>query len=177
MKHAVKLGVVPNPDWYAKRRHTRILGQHVHDGNYGLTRRYVSRLVVADILSILPPDVAASCSGVNYSSIRELKAHVHTEDRCVINMYQSVCGAKTVFYEGVVSRLDGVTSDNGNKYYLVNDEHLTAVEGFTAERDDVWLLNTRQPHAVLGGSVEGEARSVIQVFLNMPFEEARERIV
>lgn len=173
MKYAAKLALKPEPSWYAVRQ-TRTLGKHVLEEKYGVVRRYVPKRICDAILARFPNDVAATCSGINYSTVRPLKPHVHTEENCVVNIYEKANSAKTVFYEGSISQLDGVTRDNGNKYYLVDSEFLVESEEFVAQDEDVWLLNTRQPHAVVGGS---DARELIQVFLNMPFEEARERLL
>lgn len=172
MKYAAKLALKPEASWYPTRQ-TRTLGSHVLEDEYGVIRCYVPKKISDAILSRLPYEVVVTCSGINYSTVRPLKPHVHTEESCVINIYQAVSDAKTVFYEGRADRLDGITQDNGNKYYLVNDVLLTAVEDFVAQDGDVWLLNTRQPHAVIG---KRDSRKLIQIFLEMSFDEARERL-
>lgn len=172
MKYAVKLNLKPKSTWYRKTT-TRIIGQHVLEKTYGVIRRYVAKQVASDIISALPKEVAKTFIDVTYSTIGPLKPHVHIQESCVINIYQEVCGGATVFYDGEVLQLDGVTKDNGNKYYLVDDELLTKTEEFVAQAGEVWLLNTRQPHAVVGTS---DNRKLIQVFLGMSFDEARERL-
>ncbi len=173
MKYATKLNLKSKNTWYRKTA-TRIIGQHVLEKTYGVVRRYVAKQVAADIISMLPTEVAKTFIDVTYSTIGPLKPHVHIQESCAINIYREVCGGATVFYEGKVEQLDGVTKDNGNKYYLVDDELLTKAEEFVAQAGEVWLLNTRQPHAVTGA---GGTRKLIQVFLGMPFEEAKERLL
>jgi hypothetical protein len=173
MKYAAKLALKPEASWYPAKQ-TRIVGSHVLEDEYGVIRSYVSRRVSNAILLQLPDEIVATCRGMNYTTIRPLKPHVHTEESCVINIYQTAGNAKTVFYEGSISQLDGVTRDNGNKYYLVDSEFLAESEEFVAQDGDVWLLNIRQPHAVIG---KPDTRKLIQVFLDMPFEEARERLL
>jgi len=176
VKYAIKLATPIKNDWYTTRK-TRVLGRHVLENDYGVVRRYVPRHIADDILSALPRSITAHCSGITYSNIRPLKPHVHTEENCVINMYQTTNDATTIFYEGFSARLDGVTTDNGNKYYLVDDNLLTAVETFCAKPGDVWLLNTKQPHAVSESSKNFGAREVIQVFLTMPFDVAKTQLL
>lgn len=169
MKHAVKLNLTPKSSWY-RQTATKVIGQHVLENAYGVVRRYVAKRVAKDIIEALPQELADTFIDVTYSTILPLKPHVHVQENCVINMYEEVCGAKTVFYEGAAVRMDGVTKDNGNKYYLVDDKLLTPVEEFVAKAGDVWLLNTKQPHAVQGNP---GTRKVLQVFLGMPFEDAK----
>lgn len=173
MKYAVKLALKPKASWYSVKK-TRTLGLHVLEDKHGVVRRYVPKHIYAAITQSFSSDIAAACIGVNYSTIHPLKPHIHTEENCVINVYEKASSAKTVFYEGKIARLNGVTQDNGNKYYLVDHNLLDAVENFTAQDNDVWLLNTKQPHAVIG---EDSPRKLIQIFLDMPFEEAKAKLL
>lgn len=172
MKYAVKLALKPKASWYSIKK-TRTLGLHVLEDGYGVVRQYVPKHIYAAIIANFSSDIAATCAGINYSTIRPLKPHVHTDESCVINIYEKASNAKTVFYEGKIGILDGVAQDNGNKYYLVDPNLLTEIEDFTAQDGDVWLLNTKQPHAVIG---EDSSRKLIQIFLNTPFEEAKAKL-
>lgn len=169
MKHAARLNTTIK-DFSFLRSGSRVLGKHVIDSSgVGVVRRYVSRDASRRILAIFPKEIAAACLGVNYSHITALKPHIHTKEQCVINCYEHVEWHETVFYEGEVKTLDGETLDNGNDYFLVDRAPLEIVESFRANAGDVWLLNSRQPHAVLGNADKCH-RQLVQVFISIPFE-------
>jgi len=172
MKYAEKLRerAIDNLD---PRRTTRLLGMHVvSQKRPGLVRRYVQRSVSFRLLNMFPRQIADACIGISLSKIDRLKPHVHTEEQCVINLYLNAGGASTIFYEGPVSVLDGETEDNGNKYLLVKDEFLKQVESFEAHSGDVWLLDSRQPHAVCSEDAV-EDRWALQMFLSITFSQAK----
>jgi hypothetical protein len=152
-------------------RKTRLIGAHVlkkSDSSVGVQRNYLSEKDVDRIKKILPVNILESCIGITKSLISDLPPHVHTQELCVINFYKKTQNQKTVFYEGIVKKDDSLFSDAGNSYIPLDKNLLSVVEYFVAEDNDVWILDTRQPHAVIceGG---GLRREVIQVFLNIPY--------
>jgi hypothetical protein len=158
------------------RKKTRVLGQHViNGGKAGVVRRYVSAEAAEQIFAAFPTPVANACLGLSYSNITALKPHVHTREECVINWYIDVGKHETVFYEGDIRRLDGEVSDNGNGYFLVDEGLLKATERFCAATGDVWLLNSKRPHAVLGGSECN--RWVMQAFFGAPFGQMKQYLI
>jgi hypothetical protein len=170
MKHSLKLKI-QFADLLIDKQQATLLEVHASEEGYGLVRHKLPRRTAYAMLSRLPREVAANCNEINYSLLQGLKPHVHTEDGCVINIYKATGGAQTVFYTW---RDEPNAKDVEGKYYTIDESLLSEVESFTAQHDDVWLLNTRQPHAVVG--CDG-TREVVQMFLGMPFEEAKKRFV
>lgn len=173
MKYAQRLGVsIPNS--LSLRKTTKVLGAHVlSDNEVGLVRHYVNKETIKKILKLFPIEVSKYCLGINLSQIHPLLPHVHTDEHCVINMYIEAECAQTVFYEGETRVATGVTRDNGNKYFALDGSLLRVAEGFKASSGEVWLLNSRQPHAVLQEG-EGSHRWAIQIFLDKPFEDIKQ---
>jgi hypothetical protein len=167
-----------NLDGIDFERKTRLIGAHVlkkEDSSVGVKRNYLSEKDTNRIKSILPVSILEACIGITKSLISDLPPHVHTQELCVINFYKKTQKQKTVFYDGVVEKDDTLFSDVGNSYIPLDKNLLSVVEYFVAEDNDVWVLNTRQPHAVVCDSPE-EKREVIQVFLNIPYLTAIETL-
>lgn len=157
-------------------RKTRLIGAHVlkkSDSSVGVKRNYLSEKDANRIKSILPVSILEACIGITKSLISDLPPHVHTQELCVINFYKRTQKQQTVFYDGVIKKDDTLFSDAGNSYIPLDKNLLSVVEGFVAEDNDVWVLDTRQPHAVICNSGD-EKREVIQVFLDIPYLTAIE---
>lgn len=151
---------------------TRLIENHAkRDYGYALVRYYYPRKDVDLLLSSFPDKIRSSCLGVTKSVISDLSAHVHTIEQCVINIYHKTNGKKTVFFEGDQERIPSQYNDD-NGYYQVDESKLTAVESFIAEDNDIWLLNSRQPHAVIEDPTQVRERYLIQIYLSIPFSEA-----
>ena len=157
-------------------RKTRLIGSHTlrnEDCPAGISRRYFSKKDYEHIKDALPEEISNACIGITKSLITNLHAHLHTQDECVINFYKKTDGQKTIFYEGIIQKDNLLFSDGDDKYTPLNESLLNSVEYFVAKDNDVWLLNTRQPHSVVGIDKDLK-REVVQVFLNIPYEKASE---
>lgn len=157
-------------------RKTRLIGAHVlkkNDSSVGVQRNYLSEKDTNRIKNVLPVSILEACIGITKSLISDLPPHVHTQELCVINFYKRTQKQQTVFYDGVIKKDDTLFSDAGNSYIPLDKNLLSVVEGFVAEDNDVWVLDTRQPHAVICNSGD-EKREVIQVFLDIPYLTAIE---
>lgn len=189
MKYAKKLDIIAPLTYLHKAkvvlgRHNRVLGMHGSGVNnsVGVIRRYLPRKQIEMVKDALPEPIRDKVIGVNYSEITLLAPHIHSMDQCVINFYQSTNGEVTKFYEGDVKLDFDWSSDNGNAYYNVEIDKITEVEHFTAQPNDVWLLNSRQPHSVewVNDVREGmwkyepnttDSRWMVQVYIDMPYDE------
>ena len=171
MKYAKKLNVhLESYIDYDKK--TRLIEAHAKRSyGYALVRYYLPKKDVEILLLSFPQKIKESCLGVTKSVITDLSAHVHTVEQCVINFYHNTNGKRTVFFEGEQERIPSEFNDD-NGYYQVNEAKLTPIESFIAEDNDVWLLNSRQPHSVLEDPNCVRERYLIQMYLNIPFQEA-----
>lgn len=152
-------------------RKTRLIGAHVlkkENGSIGVQRNYLSEKDTDKIKSLLPVIILESCIGITKSLISDLPPHIHTQELCVINFYKRTQKQKTVFYNGVVKKDDKLFDDAGNSYIPLDKNLLSIAEYFVAEDNDVWVLDTRKPHAVIC-DVNDLKREVIQVFLDIPY--------
>lgn len=171
MKHAKKLNIHLDSSVDFDKR-TRLIEKHAKRSyGYALVRYYLPKKDVELLLSSFPKKIQGSCLGVTKSVIADLSAHVHTVEQCVINFYYKTNGKKTIFYEGEQERIPSEFNDD-NGYYQVNEAKLTPVESFIAEDNDIWLLNSRQPHAVIEDPSRMRERYLIQMYLSIPFQEA-----
>jgi hypothetical protein len=156
-------------------RKTRSIEKHVKLKNrkeYGVVRDYVSSVNTNKILELLPENIKRYCSGVTKTSILSLPPHIHTRERCVINFYHKTNGEKTIFYDGEYEIVTDSAEDSGKGYYMVNEDKLKEVISYTASSGEVYLLNTRKAHSVIDTNSLDETRTIIQVFLDIPFSEA-----
>ena len=171
MKYAKKLNIHLDSSAGFDNR-TRLIEKHAKRSyGYALVRYYLPKKDVNLILSPFPQKIRENCLGVTKSVISDLSAHVHTIEQCVINFYYKTNGKETVFYEGEQERIPSEFNDD-NGYYQVNESKLTPVERFVAGDNDIWLLNSRQPHAVLEDPARTRERYLIQMYLSIPFQEA-----
>lgn len=171
MKYAKKLNVHLESSIDFEKK-TRLIEMHAkRTYEHALIRYYLPRKDVNTLLSVFPQKIRDACLGVTKCVITDLSAHVHTIEQCVINFYHKTNGKQTVFYEGEQERIPSDFNDD-NGYYLVNESKLTPVESFIADNSDIWLLNSRQPHAVIEDPTRTRERYLIQMYLNIPFEEA-----
>jgi hypothetical protein len=124
--------------------------------------------------NLLPEQLKGHCLSVLKSSIRALPPHTHGVGGCVINFYYKTNGEKTVCYDGLyeenVDHPSTFKSDKG--YYLIDETNLKEIFSYTAKSGDVYLLNTRKPHAVIDTNTLDESRTVFQLYLNISYSEA-----
>ncbi len=171
MRHAKKLNIhlQSNIDFEKRTRLIELHAKRTHE--YALIRYYLPKKDVNTILELFPNKIKEACLGVTKSVITDLSAHVHTIEQCVINFYYKTNGKTTVFYDGDHERIASDFNDD-NGYYQVNEAKLTPVESFVAQDNDIWLLNSRQPHAVIKDPSRTRERYLIQMYLSIPFQEA-----
>jgi hypothetical protein len=185
MKYAKKLNLrIPSPP--ALRKDVT-LGEHgrlADEPNASVTRKYIPKKYVDAVLSVLPEVLRDRVIYVNYAEIRVSGPHTHATEQCVINYYLQANGECTAFYEGEARIDPSVVVDSGNDYFPIAEDSVEEVENFVAESDDVWLLCTRQPHSIyfpetkhLRGKEKyrhraGVFRKAIQVYMDVPYEEA-----
>jgi hypothetical protein len=175
MKYASKIDLKLNVEVQDILRRTRIMAQHgLGNAEVQLTRRFVSKKMIARIKQSLPAALIPHIQGIHLTESQALPAHVHTKDQSVINIYDHVNGEATNFWEGSAQSLNTFT-DNGNLYLTVNPENLTWAESFTARPGDVWLLNTRQPHSITAIN-SSSTRTMLQIFLGLSFDEVLKHV-
>jgi len=181
VKNAKKLKL--NLDVASLNRPGKVIGRHGYTVDFPkerLVRKFMSSKQIAAIKQALPESVSSFLMNVNYSEIRLLRAHVHTEDQAVLNIYQQTNGEKTTFWDGPIEMDDGVTKDNGNSYFNVNHDKLTPAEFFIAQPGDIWLLNVQCPHSVSMRfderpeeqhftPIDGVVRYAIQAYFSAPY--------
>lgn len=161
-------------------RKTKSVGKHVklkNKNRYAVIRDYVGKENTNKILDLLPTSIREKCIGVTKSSISSLPPHIHTIEHCVINFYHKTNGEETFFYDGNYNIISDNVEDSGNGYYLIDKSNIHEVGSFNALSGDVWLLNTRKAHSVIGNNDLDSSRLVIQVFLNIPYSEAYSLLV
>lgn len=150
----------------------QVLGKHVWLTNHKdakIVRTRLSKRETAATLLELPESLRSFCLGISKSSIHSFGPHVHTKEECTINFYYKTNGETTIFYDGdCVIDIDAAT-DNGNSYHMVKPDALTEVTTYVATDGDVWLLNTKKPHAVIGN--DSLPRYILQVHMAIPYEQ------
>jgi hypothetical protein len=175
MKYASKINLNLGVDVQDILRRTRIMARHgLGNAEVQLTRRFVSKKMIARIKQSLPAALIPHIQGIHLTESQALPVHVHTKDFSVINFYDSVNGEATDFWEGNTEALN-MFDDNGNLYLTVNPENLIWTESFTASPGDVWLLNTRQPHSITAIN-NSNTRTMLQIFLGIPFDEVLKHV-
>ncbi len=149
-----------------------LLGEHVFlkDGSSArLVRRRLRRTETAAVLAVLPVFLRKHCLGMSKSSIGVFGPHVHTKEGCTLNFYYKTGGETTVFYSDDYEIDSTAALDNGNSYQMVRPMTEEAVLSFTANDGEVWLLDTKKPHAVVGECVA--PRRVLQVHMALSYVE------
>jgi hypothetical protein len=152
-----------------------VLGRHVwlkDSASAKIVRIRLNKRETADTLSALPESLRGFCLGVSKSSIHAFGPHVHTKEECTINFYYKTNGETTVFYDGECIVDDAAATDNGNSYHMVKPDLLTKALTYVASDGDVWLLNTKKPHAVIGDNQA--PRHILQVHMAIPYEQVLE---
>lgn len=172
MKHAQKINLALPDVAHTLRKNTRTIATHGMKGRGQIYKKYITRTNATKMLNALPNEVRGAVKGLFISNIEPVAAHVHTEDKCVINMYINASGAKTVFYEGVVKPIKEHELTKGHQYFYAEMSLLEPSEHFEANSGEVWLINTKQPHAVLANDI-CEDRWAVQIYLSLPFEEIK----
>lgn len=171
MKYAIKLNTTIPTVAYGLRRNTRVISVHGTKEKGEIYKKYVTRADASQIVNVLPQTLASKVKGVFISNIGPVAAHVHTEEGCVINLYLDADGAKTVFYEGNIEPIEEHRVTTGHQYFYAATKSLKAVEEFEAVAGDTWIMNTKQPHAVVSDGVWHD-RWAVQIYLSTPFSEA-----
>lgn len=183
MKHAKKIQLVA--EFSHLGNVSRIIGKHgLREGaeKYAVVRRYLPRKQVELVRDVFPESARNHLMGVTYSEISLLGPHIHLDDGCTVNFYLRVNGETTSFWDGEIEQDDRWSTDNGDKYIVVNPEKIKIIESFTAQDGDVWILDTKRPHSV---SIKDDTRIgrwkyvpenediriVVQAYMDMPYEE------
>lgn len=96
----------------------------------------------------LPSNIANYIKGISFTDVKHVGPHKHTADNCALNLYLECNSEYTTFWEGEDIIDDKIVTDNGNGYYMVKIDGLTPVEHFQAKENEVWLIDTTQPHSV-----------------------------
>ena len=164
---------------------------------YNLKRFYFNDGELDKYLNLVP-ELKPYYLDAAVTDIRLLLPHIHTgEPHTIINFYSQTAGEKTTFWDGDVQIDNRYIQDEGNGYWNVNHELVEPVKSYTAQKGDVWLLDPLAPHSVLpdiGPEKEivermitgldkqimrhaiKNTRKLVQLFFNIPPEEALERI-
>jgi hypothetical protein len=174
MKYASKINLKFDVEVQDILARTRVMARHGLNDTAQLTRRFVGKQFVNKIKQSLPAALIPHIQGIHLTESQALPVHVHTKDQSVINIYDSVNGEATNFWEGNTEALN-MFDDNGNLYLTVNPKNLIWAESFTARPGDVWLLNTRQPHSISAIN-NTDTRIMLQIFLGIPFDEVLKHV-
>jgi hypothetical protein len=172
-----------NLDVASLNRPGKVLARHALTTDFPdgrLVRKYMPNKYVEQIKQALPESVQAALITISYSEIHLLRAHVHTLDEAVINLYQQANGEKTTFWDGEIKIDDNESFDNGNNYFTISHENLAPSESFIAQSGEAWLLNVKHPHSVSRDYEsfpsdqhfmpdEGVTRYAIQAYFNKPY--------
>lgn len=179
MKYAAKIPF--RPDLKYMGRANIAVGKHAkssEEANPILVRYYIPKKQVEMIKEALPQELRNTPMGVCRTTIdiaafeNDLRPHVHTDEKCVLNYYMKTSGEDTLFFEGEVVADDEASIDNGNMYFMVKPELLNEVERFTAQPGDAWLMSTRQPHEVICPEGQKQVRDILQIyFFDLTFDE------
>jgi hypothetical protein len=150
-----------------------------------VVRKYAPKDYIARVKEALPEEIQRGVRFINFAEIGLSGPHIHLTENAVINFYFKVNGEVTGFYEGGAKIAEELVLDSGNDYYPIDEATITEVERFIAKDGDVWLMSTRQPHAVFYDGdtrtgVEryrniGDARRIaVQVYLDVDYKRAAE---
>ena len=179
MKYARKVNFTPDLFYINKAK--VVLGEHAkssEDAQPVLTRYYIPEKQQNLIKKALPNKLQDTTIFICRTTIdlsnfeNDLKPHVHTDEKCVLNYYLTTSGEETSFFEGDIIPDDEIAIDNGNLYYMVKTDKLTKVESFTSSKGDAWLLSTRQPHQVFSKTEQHQVRDIVQIyFMDLSFDE------
>jgi hypothetical protein len=170
------------------REKSKVLGEYgkVWPGvQAAVVRKYAPKAYIARVRAALPEEIQRGVRYINFAEIGLSGPHLHLTEQSVINFYFKVNGEVTGFYEGEARVAHELVLDSGNDYYPIDEATITEVERFVAQDGDVWVMSTRQPHAVF---YDGDTRSgveryrnigdsrrvVVQVYLDVPYERAAE---
>jgi len=130
-----------------------------------------------EIISYLPETIRNKKTGFYIVNVDfgkgspEIRAHKHTKEKCVLNVYLKTNGEETIFYEGQEVILDPTEGRSVRPFYNLSHDTLQKVESFIAQENECWLLNTDQPHSIIAGKELG-IRSFIQIyFLENTYDE------
>lgn len=182
MKYAVQIPFKPDLPYIG--RATVVLGEHAKsstDADAVLTRYYVPEKQQDLIKAALPKSLQDTTIFICRTTIdlgnfeNDLKPHVHTDEKCVLNYYLTTNGEETSFFEGEVEPDSNIAIDNDNLYYMVNTDKLYKVETFQSNIGESWLLSTRQPHQVFCKTEQHKVRDMIQIyFMDLSFDEVKQ---
>lgn len=76
--------------------------------------------------------------------------HTDTEILVTINFYVETSGARTVFYESIVDKPRTTQIENQTDGYLYFEEDLKETGSFIAKDYEVWVLDVKKIHSVIG---------------------------
>lgn len=178
MKYAAKVKFTPELKYMHKAN--VVLTEHArrkHDDEPALVRYYIPSRQEALIRQALPKSLQGANIAISRTTIdlrnfeNDIKPHVHTHEKCVLNFYMKTNGEETSFYEGEIETDDDIVVDNYNLYRMVKTDKLEKVESFNAKDAEAWVLSTIQPHQVSVNVEQDYVRDMIQIyFLDLPIE-------
>lgn len=179
MKYAAKVNFKPELKYMHKAN--VVLTEHARrkeEDAPALVRYYIPKRQEEMIKAALPKSLQTANIAISRTTIdlthfeNDIKPHVHTMEKCVLNYYIKTNGEETSFYEGDLETDDKAVIDNYNLYRMIKTDGLTKVESFKASDNDAWLLTTIQPHQVAASIEQDYIRDMIQVyFLDLSFAE------
>lgn len=179
MKYAAKVKFSPELRYMHKA--TVVLTEHAkrkEEDDPALVRYYIPKRQEDMIRAALPKALQTANIAISRTTIdlrhfeNDIKPHVHTVEKCVLNFYIKTNGEETSFYEGDLETDDEAVIDNYNLYRMIKTDGLTKVESFKASDNDAWLLTTIQPHQVAASVEQDYIRDMIQVyFIDLPFNK------
>lgn len=163
-----------------------VLGQYgrmADEENASVTQMYIPKKYVNAVREKLPSKLRERVTHITYAEIRVSGPHVHTAEQSVINYYIETNGEVTAFYEGEARIDHTAVMDTDNDYYVIEEDSVQEVEHFIARDGDVWLMSTRQPHSIYADGntksgrekyrhIEGQMRKVVQIYMDIPYQEA-----
>ena len=180
-KQLFNLNVAP-----PETRKTKVLGEYgvVWPGvQAAVVRKYAPKAYISQVRNALPEEIQKAVRFINYAEIGLSGPHTHLTEQSVVNFYFYVNGEVTAFYEGEARIADELVLDSGNDYYPIDENTITEAERFVAKDGDVWVISTRQPHAVFYDgdtrvgveryrNIGDKRRVAVQVYLDMPYDQA-----
>ena len=171
MKYAEKLNIVFNDSIKITKK---VLGTHGYKDNESepvIVRKYIMKEDIEKIKNLFPDEVRKKIIAINLSEIEPLKAHVHTKEKVILNIYLNTNDEYTVFYDGTIEADDENVIDNGNNFYKVKKEKLKEVQRFSAKKGEAWLLRVEKPHEVISTKKSKEKRMMIMTYLDGEFDD------
>lgn len=177
MNHATKL----NLKFPLTKTKTKILATHGYHKNSDsplYIRKYVTKNDIFGIKNVLPQDIVENIIAVNICDLMPIGIHTHTLEKSIINFYLSVHEESTIFFkpkfgltlQDVISVEKDRWVDNNTTYKEIIPSMVEESERYVAKTGDCWLLDVTVPHSVEINSSIKNYRSILQIYLNIPYQ-------